>query len=100
MIDVVLCVGIRDLGTVYFATSDVSGWIFLGLALGLYHPTLEKIEGQSRNIDDCRRQMLASWLEQKDDVVEKALPTWKALESALRKIEQNALASKISEKYC
>ena len=93
-------VGIRDLGTVFFATADVSEWLFLGLALGLHHPTLEKIEMNSKNVDDCRRQMLAAWLDLKDDVAEKALPTWKTLESALRKIRQNTLAEKISKEYC
>ena len=93
-------VGIRDLGTVFFATGRVMEWFSLGLALGLHYPTLGKINKENGSVDDCRREMLAAWLDLKDDVVEKALPTWKALESALRKIQDNALANEISKEHC
>ena len=93
-------IGIRDLGTVFFAITDVNQWFTLGLALGLHYSTLEKIEMEKERIDDCRRQMLVAWLQQKDDVVAEALPTWKTLESALRKIKENVIADKISRDYC
>ena len=92
--------GIRDLGTVFFATTDVNQWLSLGLALGLHYPTLEKIETDKEKVDDRRRQVLVAWLQQKDDVVAEALPTWKTLESALRKIKENVIADKILREYC
>ena len=36
--------------------------------------------------------MLVAWLQQKDDVVEKALPTWKILETALKDIKEHEIA--------
>ena len=92
--------GIRDLGTVFFATTDVNQWLSLGLALGLHYPTLEKIEADKEKVDDRRRQMLVAWLQQKDDVITDALPTWNTLVSALRKIKENVVADKISREYC
>ena len=42
-------------------------------------------------------EMLSAWLQQKDNVVEEAFPTWIALESALRKIGENKVAKDISK---
>ena len=50
-------------------------------------------------IEDCKMEMLSVWLQQKDDVVEKALPTWNALETALRKIGENKVANELSKCY-
>lgn len=93
--------GTRDLGEAFFATANINQWFSLGLALGLHYSTLEKIDMDKRGkVDDCRRQMLVAWLQQKDDVVEKALPTWKTLECSLRKMGENVIANKILREYC
>ena len=41
-------------------------------------------------------EMLSAWLQQKDDVVEEALPSWSALESALKKIGESKVANELS----
>ena len=85
---------------VFFATTDVNQWFPLGLALGLHYPTLEKIEIDKEKVDDRRRQVLVAWLQQRDDVVAEALPTWRTLASALRKIKEHMIADKILKEHC
>ena len=61
---------------------DVSKWKMLGLALGLKHPTLEKIKhNEGGDVDTCKQEMLVAWLKKTDG----CLPTWRALVAALRK---------------
>ena len=93
---ILLLTGTRDLGQVYFAISKVVQWTPLGLALGLDYSTLQRIELEMMGrIEKCKMEMLSAWLQQKDDVVEKALPTWNALRTALRKIGENTVADKL-----
>ena len=87
--------GTRDLSRVYFAITKVVDWTELGLALGLDYSTLQGIERDMRRIKECKMEMLSAWLQQKDDVVEKALPTWSALKTALRKIGENKVADEL-----
>ena len=88
----------RDLGQVYFAITKVVQWTSLGLALGLDYSTLQRIEREKMGrIEECKMEMLSAWLQQKDDVVEKALPTWSSLGTALRKIGENKVANKLSK---
>ena len=78
--------------------ADFNDWMKLGLSLGLHKPTLDKIEkNQSGDIDQCKMDMLASWLEKADSVERKGGPTWRQLISALQKNKNNALADKISK---
>ena len=48
-------------------------------------------------IEECKMEVLSAWIQQKDDVVEKALPTWSALETALRKVGENKVANELSQ---
>ena len=92
------CIGTRDLGQVYFAITKVVQWTPLGLALGLDYSTLQRIEREKMGrIEECKMEMLSAWLQQKDDVVEEALPSWSALKTALRKIGENKVASELSK---
>ena len=93
-----LFTGTRDLSRVYFAITKVVQWTRLGLALGLDYSTLQRIEREKMGrIEECKMEMLSAWLQQKDDVVEKALPTWNALETALRKIGEYRVAEELSK---
>lgn len=77
--------------------ANFNDWKELGLALGLYMPTLEKIEQkQGSNVDRCKMDMLHSWLKKDDKVERKGGPTWRQLISALEKINK-ALADEISQ---
>ena len=88
--------GTRDLRRVYFAITKVVQWTPLGLALGLDYSTLQRIEREKMGrIEECKMEMLSAWLQQKDDVVEKALPTWRTLETALRKIGEIKVANEL-----
>ena len=93
---ILLLIGTRDLGQVYFAISKVVQWTPLGLALGLDYSTLQRIEREKMGrIEECKMEMLSAWLQQKDDVVEKALPTWNTLRMELRKIGENTVADEL-----
>lgn len=68
----------------------------LGLQLGLRHPTLEKIENDQRGqTDNCKMKMLSAWLQQKDNVSKKGIPSWSVLKAALKRMGENELAGKI-----
>ena len=82
----------------YFAITKVVQWTPLGLALGLDYSTLQRIEREKMGrIEECKMEMLSAWLQQKDDVVEEALPSWNALKTALRKIGENKVANELSK---
>ena len=88
--------GIGDLFEVKVALKDIVDWQSLGLALGLLYPTLKKIETENHEkIDKCITEMLAAWLQQKDDVARRGVPSWLVLKTALSKIGAYELASKI-----
>ena len=70
-------------------------WKRLGLALGLFYPTLESIEKDCDRNDDCKMKMLAAWLRQQDSVSQKGVPSWSVLQAALRRVGENELASRI-----
>ena len=89
---------IQDLDPVLFAITEVVRWTPLGLALGLKKFTLETIERERMGrTEDCKIEMLSAWLRQKDNSVKEALPTWSALEAALRKIGENKVANELSK---
>ena len=95
---ILLFTGTRDLSRVYFSITKVVQWTPLGVALGLDYSTLQRIEREKMGrIEECKLEMLSAWLQQKDDVVEKALPTWNALETALRKIGEYRVADELSK---
>ena len=72
----------------------------LGLELGLYHTTLKSIEREEcRDVEKCKIEMLAGWLEKRDNVAIVGVPCWATLEKALRNIEKNELANTIQKHY-
>ena len=60
---------------------DVSRWLSLGLALDLKKPTLDKIEQDKKDIENCKIEMLTQWLNNVDNTK----PSPVSLEAALRK---------------
>ena len=93
---VLLYTGIDDLFDVKMALKNLNDWQSLGLALGLLYPTLKKIDDDQRGkTDKCVTEMIAAWLEKKDNVANKGDPSWLVLQAALRKIDENELADKI-----
>uniref|UniRef100_A0A1X7VM45 Death domain-containing protein n=1 Tax=Amphimedon queenslandica TaxID=400682 RepID=A0A1X7VM45_AMPQE len=71
---------------------DVATWQQLGLALGIYQPTLNKIESDARGkTEDCLRECLSSWLRQEDSVKESGIPNWYTLAKALDSIGQHSI---------
>ena len=62
------------------------------------YSTLQRINTEKiRRIEECKMEMLSAWLQQKEDVVEEALPSWSALETALRKIGESKVAKEHSK---
>ena len=95
---VLLYTGIDNMFEVKMAIKNLTDWQFLGLALGLLYPTLEKIKvEQCRAIEECKTKMIAAWLQQQDNVSKKGVPSWAVLQTALRKIGEIQLADKIDQ---
>ena len=70
---------------------EVADLIWLGQALGLSRPKLQKMR-------DMPGDMIAAWLRQEDHVIEKTGdPTWRKLADALQSINQAGIAGKIRE---
>ena len=68
-------------------------WFKLGLALGLHKPTLDTIETNyrpSRYLTEC----LTNWLNRADSV---GSPSWDTLADGLYKINDNAVAKKLTK---
>ena len=67
----------------------------LGLYLGLYFRTLNIIEANKRDVRSCLIECLATWLQQRDDVMSVGGPTYDTLIQALRRMGENHVADGI-----
>lgn len=82
------------------AIKDVVEWEDLGLKLGIYYPTLEKISvSEHHKVNKCRKKMLQEWLKGRDKVKILGGPTWLQMVGALRKLGDNALADHVQSKF-
>ena len=90
-------IGINDLDKVKTLLKNLVDWQSLGLKLGLFYPTLEKIEtDHPGKVEQCKTKMLAAWLRQQDNVRQHGSPSWSVLQAALRSMGENDIASEIS----
>ena len=72
--------GINDLREVQRGAWEARAkWYNIGLELGIDPGTLDVIEGNNKDINNCFRVMLTSWLK-----MVQPIPTWTALAEALR----------------
>ena len=91
-----LSAGIGDLAKVKNALERVNDWQSLGLQLGLFYPRLDQIGKNNRaQIVECKTEMIADWLNRKDDVLKVGTPSWSVLKAALKGIGENAVAEVI-----
>ena len=89
--------GIADLFEVKMKLKHFNDWQNLGLALGLFYPTLKRIDEEQRGaVDKCTTDMLAAWLQQQDNITRKGVPSWLTLKTALVNIRENELADTIT----
>ena len=70
-------------------------WEELGLELGLLDATLGAISRDKKETNACKREMLAAWLQWRDNVEQKGRPSWKRLLDALKRVNYAALAAEI-----
>ena len=68
----------------------------LGLKLGLFYSTLQKIETDVRAVNKCKREMLAAWLKGEDKSKDR---TWYTLVDAVHKMNHRSLAEEITEQH-
>ena len=68
----------------------------LGLKLGLFYSTLQKIETDVRTVNKCKREMLAAWLKGEDKSRDR---TWSTLIHALHGMNSHSLAEEITERH-
>lgn len=75
--------------------SEITNWFQLGLALNLKYSTLSSIETDKKTVDERKREMVRSWLQQKDGC------SWQALVTALedRLVKRHDVAEQIKQKY-
>ena len=79
---------------------DATTWQQLGLALGIYQPTLNKIGNDARGkTEDCLRECLSAWLRQEDNVKESGIPKWYTLAKGLDSIGQCSIADLAYDKH-
>ena len=66
----------------------------LGLKLGLLYSTLQKVKEDLNGVDQRKREMLAAWLQGKDNSKDR---TWSTIVDALHGMDQHLLADKIKQ---
>ena len=88
---------LSDLNDVLQSIEGVAEWMDLGIELGIYYSTLQKINEEQRGHNKrCRREMLAAWLQGEDGAEEQ---TWSTLVDALKKINKMDLAERIEQEH-
>ena len=66
------------------------------MELGLDYQTLESIQEKNPGEkEDCKMDMLKSWLDGEDEVAQCGGPTWQQLADCLKQLGQDALAEKV-----
>ena len=81
--------------TLYNEVSDIAPDYFtFGLNLGLPYHKLKEIERNHSEVARKLQEVIAVWLESN------AEPKWQTVVASLREMERDALAQKISNKYC
>ena len=77
---------------------DKRQWTDLGLKLGLLQPTLDVIEADNeRDVSRCLNKCLTKWLNKADNVDSVGPPTWDSLADGLHRINEKAVAKKLTE---
>ena len=87
---------ITDLEEVQESVKEIVDWMGLGLKLGLFYSTLQKIETDVRTVNKCKREMLAAWLKGEDKSKNR---TWSTLVDAVHKMNHHSLAEEITEQH-
>ena len=91
----VLPIELKDHVTILQALTTLVEWEELGLELGLLDTTLHEISRDQKETKACKREMLAAWLQWRDNVEQKGHPSWRRLLDALKCVNHAALAAKI-----
>ena len=87
---------IEDLVDVLDVIRTVDNWMEFGLHLGLFYPTLNRIEKERQGARSrCNMDMLSAWLQQQDNVSQKGVPSWSVLRAALQSIGEHETADRI-----
>ena len=73
-------------------------WFNIGLALGLHKSTLDTIETNHRqDLSRCLLECLTKWLNRADNVDSVGPPTWDTLANGLHRMNEKAVAQKLTE---
>ena len=76
-----------------------SNWQKFGLEAGLYHNNLQEIgTNNSKDVDACFRECVASWLKRQNDVDVKGKPTLLRLADIVEETGDKATADEIRKK--
>ena len=93
----VLITAENDLCDVFAVIRCLVNWEELGLQLGLLYLTLKRINIEKQGIiSSCKLEMLSAWLQRQDNVVQKGVPSWSVLRTALQSMGEHETADRIS----
>ena len=92
-----LQIGLDDLYLVRRRVGSLTNWMDIGVELGLEYSTLTEIKKDEKSSNDCTREMLVAWLEQRDQVEDRGGPTLGQLASALRQFKHKQLAKSVEQ---
>ena len=88
----------QELAQLTVLLSPLVNWFGLGLQLGIHYHELEKIEQEKRgSVDRCLAAVLQRWMSEKDEVKSSGGATKEALVSALKHLQENALAEAVAQ---
>ena len=74
-------------------------WNRLGLVIGIIYTDLKTIRAEYNNPNDCLRECLALWLQQKYDTKKYGLPSMESLANAAQTMGLRAVSSGILESF-
>ena len=72
-------------------------WIDLGLRLGLHKNALDAIKNDNNTTSSCYTECLSQWLRRADNVDSRGGATWDSLSTALRSMNEIAVADKLDQ---
>ena len=84
-VTIIFVIEIKDLFDITTELNEVAPrWRYIGLALRLYDPQLDKIAAGGKPVTDCLTDMLREWLNQNYEVSKCGKPSWQILAEAVR----------------
>lgn len=76
----------------YLKDLESNQCVSLGVAFGILHPKLSKMTNFPNDV-------VAAWIRQEDNVLNRCPPTWRNLARALEQVSQNGIAETVKRDH-